>query len=498
MSIDYLKQIYAYKTGFNFSTTSPVNSVLLETAVNPLLPVSRTTISAGATSYNLYHHCPAGYVASRFRYWRGSMRYRLKLVKTEFHTGKLLVCWVPFNNQAQPYTSPPNVEASYYRYRQIIDISQGNEFEFIVPYMSPRPWKSVLPTENGGFNVTPATPAGARAAATDFANGYFTVLVLDQLRAPDACAQTIRVVLEASGGPDFEVCNPNVNKIYHNNVEYNGPHVAWTAFYQSAAEGKTISSYTFGNHAPMSHETTVAITEISGGEKIDNLRKLMKRYTMAYQSVDGIGHRFIVAPWSGMGLEETAATIFANSLEFEDDFAFFGAMYGLFRGSVRCKFYATATGAQTSNIARHQLTANLMDCPTGMRNDIFTYAFAQPVPSSGSWAGFDPTYDGGSARALAVAALTEALEFTIPFYNKDCHVNVQAMYNHENIPGTASLPGVSSGEIGVPSCAAIVNILTGANITLRKRFDRSLGEDASFSYFISCPPIFDPREDLVL
>jgi len=501
MSIDYLKQIYAYKTGFDYTSSNAVNTLLFETAVNPLLPYNTTTITNAtpAVTYTLANHCPAGYMATKFRYWRGSIKYRIKLVKTEFHTGKLLVCWVPFNNQAQPYTSPPTVDGSYYRYRQIIDISQGNEFEFIVPYMSPRPWKSVLQVENGGFVGSPSVIGDARASATDFANGYFSIIVVDQLRAPDVASQTVRILLEAAGGEDFELCDPANSLIYNNGITYSTPKTAWVADYQSAKEGKVISSYTFGGHNPMSYDQNVTVASIAGGEKVDSLRKLMKRYTTAYISSDSNVHKFIVTPWSGMGLMQQSSTVvIGNQVILEDDFAYFGAMFNTFRGSVRCKFYCSANGSGTGNLTRQQLTATLIDSTTGQRSLQYTFGFAQPTPPPAGWPNYDQGCYWASSRALATATLSEALEFSIPFYTQDSHYCVQGMYQPEAVTASQAIPSVGSGEIGSVATAAIVDILTGATIVLTKRFERSLGEDASFSNFVSCPPIWDQREQLVL
>ena len=85
------------------------------------------------------------------------------------------------------------------------------------------------------------------------------------------------------------------------------------------------------------------------------------------------------------------------------------------------------------------------------------------------------------------------MEFSIPFYAKDHNYLVQGMFNNLEAVGTTASPSMAEAEIGSPSVGAYINILCPGTHTLRKRFDRSLGEDASFSYFVSCPPVYDGR-----
>ena len=278
--------------------------------------------------------------------------------------------------------------------------------------------------------------------------------------------------------------------VYKSGNSYAPGQVAWVATPQAGVETRSITNFCFGGHSSLGDKTNVKITEIAGGEKIDSLRKLMKRYTTAVITPNGAINNFVVNPWSGMGFMQTDATTVAINSTFNDDFAFFGAMFMLFRGSVRYKCYCDATGTQSNNIARQQIEAMLVTSTPGMRTTVNSIPAVYDVPTV-----FTLTSPANTSRALATIVLSDALEIAIPFYARDYHYGVQAMYNLEGKLSTdVVVPVALPGTIGYPATSAMVNILTQSAISLVKRFDRSLGEDASFSYFVSCPPLYNPRD----
>lgn len=481
MSINYLAGIYAYKTGFTWTVGQVRNFLLFETAVNPMLPYATSVLPYGGGTVTVHHHNPAGYIASRFKYWRGSIKYKLKIVKTEFHTGKLLVCWHPGNEAIFDHTAPPTVGASYYRYRQVIDISVGNEFEFIVPYMSPRKWKNVLP-------VSPVTGG---VVTSDFANGFFSVLVLDDLRAPQTVTPNVRILLECAGGSDFAVMGATPASVYseQDGSERNAPEFCYMANYQAShdmpAENSTLVSYAFGSHEPMAHGSTVAAAEACGGELIESLRKVLKRYTRTIRTLNSgsiVNH--ILGIYSAPAIYWPATGDGVQQAFEQDDFAYYGQMFCFFRGSTRFRVSFSADSPSSSSLNRHQHRIMLTDATYRGQTSIFNPGAA---PASGAVIMPTPSCAG---TTYAVASLTEALEISIPYASPDSNILVQA----------ASVPGLSPQGIllngsapGVPCYQAVHKALLPAAITLSLTFDRSLGDDASFAYFVSCPPVYDPR-----
>lgn len=160
-------------------------------------------------NYNVYAiHTPLGFVASHFGNWRGSIRITMKFVKTEFHSGRLLVAYAPGNQIADPLPDVDN--DTPFLMRDIIDIRESNEYSVTLPYCTTKPYLQTV-----GNAVW-----GERA-------GMFYVYVLNTLVAPDNVAQNIQILFEISAGPDIEFAVPSQAK-YPNagtNNTWLGPYV---------------------------------------------------------------------------------------------------------------------------------------------------------------------------------------------------------------------------------------------------------------------------------
>lgn len=173
-SIDYIKSRYAYFTGFVWSATSTVDTQLFAQNHNPLITA---TYGKGTT------YTPVGFLMSNFKLWRGSLKFRFKLVKNEFYSGRLGVMYIPtFRQSAVPVQKSGATE---YAFREIVDIRDTSEFEVQVPYISPEVFTSS--TDNVGWLV---------------------VDVIDPLVAPSSVDQNITVLVEVAGGDDLQFQYP--------------------------------------------------------------------------------------------------------------------------------------------------------------------------------------------------------------------------------------------------------------------------------------------------
>jgi hypothetical protein len=162
--------------------TSSVNGVELLT-----LNVSPTATSTSVGS--VIHHTPLSFVSSYFNYWRGGIIYKIKLVKTEFHSGRLCVTYSPINSVggavATTYADTPYLE------RRIYDIRECNEIIIEVPYMSVLPYLNVSSSTNKAWR-----------------SGTLSVWVEDPLVAPANVSSSITLLVEAYGASDIEFAFP--------------------------------------------------------------------------------------------------------------------------------------------------------------------------------------------------------------------------------------------------------------------------------------------------
>lgn len=82
-----------------------------------------------------YFTTPLGFIASIFQLWNGGIKYRISFAKTAFHSGRIRVSYHPgIYNQT-------GVGDSSYVYNEILDLSVSSEMEFTIPYVANVPWK---------------------------------------------------------------------------------------------------------------------------------------------------------------------------------------------------------------------------------------------------------------------------------------------------------------------------------------------------------------------
>lgn len=179
MSIQHIASIPSFLTKFNWSVTDGPQTELVSLVIGKTGFYSANTVvtTAATRFYRIY--APFAYVANRFSYWRGSIKYKFYAVKTNFHTGRLLFSFSP------SYLAANNTYAKAdYNTRYIWDLSQTSTFEVTIPYVSPQSWCSW----------------------DDFSNvGTLKAFILNELETVSGVSNTVEVLVEISAGADFEV-----------------------------------------------------------------------------------------------------------------------------------------------------------------------------------------------------------------------------------------------------------------------------------------------------
>lgn len=293
--------------------THPTGTLLSSFAVSPLgAGVPTTTVN----TQNVAHFAPHQFLASRFRYWRGTMVYKFKIVKTEFHSGRLSFSFSPFTfvqaGTVQTYANLP------YIHREIVDIRIDNEIILKVPFVSDTPWKNNI----FGNNLD--------------ATGFFAVHVVDPLIAPDTVTQSVSIILEVCMGPDAEFATPTESL-------FNTP------FYSSAPQMGKIDSIPLvqpnscneinTNLGAMSTlDDPLINTSLCIGEKITSLRKYLRRpCPLIFRLPPTISSGIFVQPFVITGAYQDGVT---NQLPniLVDTYSLISSFYLYSRGSVRLKY----------------------------------------------------------------------------------------------------------------------------------------------------------------
>lgn len=241
MSINFVKAIPAYWQGKGWLTTDDADDILFSLELDP------ATFSVSSTeTITLTNYTPLGWLCKFFEMWRGSIVFNFKFVKTDFHSGRLLVVFNPIASHSTINTADVTNAKSNYCYREIIDIREKNEFQFIVPYVNVFPWHYKSWGSMGTLQVS----------------------VLDPLICPATVSTTVPILIEVCGGPDFELAVPiaaasDLVPTYTYTPQMGDPNVI--------VDG-VIGGASIGNDDLFPSESCI-------GEKINSLRTLAKRYS---------------------------------------------------------------------------------------------------------------------------------------------------------------------------------------------------------------------------
>ncbi|MCW4013271.1 MAG: capsid protein, partial [Candidatus Bathyarchaeota archaeon] len=228
MDFSFIIKHYAYLSRYTWSTSDTTGTVI--TSVN-VQPQGYTTWSKGQV------HTPLSFTANQFFRYRGSIKYRFKLVKTSFHRGRLAVAFYPGITGTYPALS-----SSEYVFREIVDVSQTSSFEVCCPYLVSSPWSNL----------------GTRI-------GILVVYVLDPLVAPTTVSTSVDILMEVAGGDDMQFSVPT-------NWQYE-PYAPSTA--QAGVESyEETPCFALG---PSISSVTDRLNTETSGESIKSLRQIIKR-----------------------------------------------------------------------------------------------------------------------------------------------------------------------------------------------------------------------------
>lgn len=324
MDISYIVSNPSMLNSWAWSTTDAVGTMI---TVLPVHPGLSTKISGpGTDTFGTYATTPLGYVASMFKYWAGSMKFRMEAVATSFHAGRLMIAYIP---DYDPLTGAAlSITDVGDNYSVLWDITDSSHIEFEVPYLGNTPFNQVFLDSQDYATIKNGVGTGlqVRDRVRKIQNGAIVVYVLNQLVAPSAAAASIAVLNWVSGGKDmtfaepvYGVYRPSINgsvRIDYCNKWYDGTVMSAAPYpvpptralesveeevdevdseqvFQSAPTNLTTpgidpnltsSSQRQGaaNFIPMSYIDPQNRARLAFGEVITNLRVLTRRLSPAY------------------------------------------------------------------------------------------------------------------------------------------------------------------------------------------------------------------------
>lgn len=299
MTISSIVQRRGYIRSFEWSLDNPYGTELFTIDLAPDI------MYASATANKVVGPTPVQYVNNMFTMYRGSLVFTFRIVKTQFHSGRLLFAYkIGASNGVAPDLTFGEIE---FLPKDIVDVRDCTEYVFTCPYASTK-----------GYSLQKD------------AYGTLSVFVLEPLVAPDTVNSTIQLHVEVAAAPDFEVAIPSRG--------YMAPYAITNTEFIATAQGDMgcLSPKGLGGIPVNSGDPT--FSSLCVGEKILSLKQLCNRtselsgkVTPALTSVKG-GYRYFVSPhtlfatYAGLPAAETAIAT--------DILSVVGALFNYTRGGV--------------------------------------------------------------------------------------------------------------------------------------------------------------------
>lgn len=168
MSFGFLKTVSCLLASSEWTTGDAPSNVVASFDLSPASLCVQGQATSGPYSVDYSVGPPAFYLSRGFSLWRGSFKVKLVIPKTQFHTGRLQITWIP----SRIYNGSPAItEPSSYLLREIIDIRETTEIELVLPYLME-------------YNYL----------KTNEISGRLLITVVNQLKATDTVSNTVDIL----------------------------------------------------------------------------------------------------------------------------------------------------------------------------------------------------------------------------------------------------------------------------------------------------------------
>lgn len=254
MDISFIVAHESYLTSFSWSDAN--TSGVLLSAIN----VSPGICSAMGVPSAVFKPTAPAFIASMFQYWRGSLKFKIQVTKTAYHSGRLRVAFIPGCSLPIPGTIDYNQG-----YSEIVDLRTSDEIVLTIPFVSNTIWK---PSELISFSQTGSLPSSI---------GVLSITVLNQLRHPDTVAGTLQCNIWISGGDDLQFSVPDFREYMPALIPPPTMPVA-QVLGQFQDVGFNTSMGVTNDMFASRKVSPIEASALSIGEHVQNLRSLTRRF----------------------------------------------------------------------------------------------------------------------------------------------------------------------------------------------------------------------------
>lgn len=450
LDFKYFATIPAYFTSAAWLTGTAVGSSLISLDVCPTPYVTtRAAQLPGVRDYT-----PVAYVASNFKFWRGSMVFKFKLVRTEFHSGRLSVCFYPYDDRMNAFPSFTYADSIYVN-RHIIDVRESNEFTITVPYLNASPW---LDAQN---SVSAAT-------------GRLIVWVEDKLVAPSTVPQLCSILCEVAAGPDIEFAFPIPNYL---TPALNAVPQSGEISRQEPRNDCSIVNASIGGTTLT--ENDIVNAGLCIGEKVSSFRTLLRHFNalpgtaaLASSSYKNI-IPFAFPTWKS----DTVTAVAPSSIA--DLYGQLASCFLFSRGGVRLKgvLMNDTDATQKARLVMLYLS------PRSRTSANLPNVFDSPGTTLISLNANAGEYSNGP-KVLARLADSQPIEVSVPQYN-----NYHSRLNTEHSVSVSDPYNAGKQYINTPWAVDVQPLGVAAYNAYRVQWFRAGADDCNMGTFISIPPM---------
>lgn len=458
LCLSRLAAIESFVTQFPWTVASTPGSLLFNTRVSPNMCRFTTP----------YYFMPACMFVTRpFRFWRGIMRYRIQIVASAFHKGRLRIVYDP------NYINSLEANVGFTR---IVDLDVERDIVVDVEWGQPQQF---LPCYTMANSATSYSNTTAFNSSSINANGVLGVYVLNTLTTPNSTANndiTVNVFVSMLDGEFASPISTDIDTLAN--------------VYQYTPQSAELDVSSRDANAPAIDDCTTCISgqeqsdnmyDVYFGEKITSFRQLLKRYMFhsSYVYLTGSATNPIVhtsnipdfPQYRGYSVTAIHTPTAPGKYNYMNGtlLHYLTPAFFAVRGSHRSKYYARSSNE--SDITHFALTR-------GTGSSYSTASTTVPITSVSTYAKGATTLMRGTFNGAAFTAVQKqpVLEVEFPYYK-------QERFNYAK--------NVSHGATGVAIGNSIHTVRMTTTGTTTKYLDRyiSVGEDFSLFWFQGAPPM---------
>jgi len=368
------------------------------------------------------------------------------------HSGRLQVTWIPSSNA----TTGTSISVAGYNLRTIIDIRTEDIITLELPYLI---YADYLPTVQQNL--------------TNTYSGQLDVMVLNDLRAPESCSQSIAMQIFYSAGDDYELAAPSQCMV---GITPYVPQMSGKELIRDSVEqGLAIADTSIGgvkvNKDPLFHSSRCI------GEKMLSIKQYLLRLNVLYSNTAtptwnnktflNIDPYFLTV----LRMDGTTGAITSSVDTGQDLYNLFAPWYAYSRGGTN--FFMLGYKQSCDGVAR-VIPSNLLT----------TQPINSVVTILGPYSGVNNSLIGSSglypAANYQLFSATQAWDqfIHVPYYSR-MPFQLNTYYDGTNSPTTDPSHSLSTVSLNVRNATAANGITLG----------RSVCDDFQLMFFTGCPPL---------